>query len=473
MAQRKYLRRQRRYSRSKLLEVEWEGANDVFTIQTPEERIFIVRKPEACVITLANVFLQEGDNPFLIIPEHLKYFDAPDLLIRLMIYLKMKNKFLLLFVLFLFCIGCYQDDNSYKRVIDNSKSYDFGLVQESVLHFPLDSISTFDIKSLQIVKNDSSKYFVYFNSKKNVVYFYEFDSQKLSFNIELAEEGVNGVGFNVIGIYAHSLDSIYIFSDYAISRVNTEGKVSQRITFDGIGSLEFGFTLEAGTKQNIYKFGNELYVGISSELDPFLPATFRIDNQVLLKVDLETLSKTTHFDFPDIYRENIYSPNYSNIYFTFNEDKNLFIVSFPADYKLYLNSFNNYPMIVDAGSKYFNQIDPLIEDDMREDFITYTKHYLTNFSFGPIYFDKYRDIYYRFVEHPITEIDFDNKDWFKTCSIILIDKGFNIIGESRFDNDVNKAGIVDESGLLIPMKCPDDSEEFLCIGVYSVVENFD
>jgi hypothetical protein len=378
---------------------------------------------------------------------------------------------LLFFAYLLFCIGCNQYKNNSERIILNSRSYDYGLMQQNILYFPLDSISAFDTKSLQVFNKGLDKYFVYFNSKKNLLYFYDFYQQKISFNILLAEEGVDGVGSDVNGIFINNLDSIYIFDDYVISRINNKGKVMERIRFDQIPSFDFGFTLEAGTKQNIYKHNDELYVGISSELDPFLQTSFNIENQVLLNIDLKNSHFTTHFDFPEKYKNNIYSPNYSNVYFTFNDEDELFVMSYPADSRLYLESFDNSEVIVDAESKYFNQIEPMKENDMREDFMTYTKHYLTNFSFGPIYFDKYKNIYYRFVEHPISEADFDNRNWSKTCSIVILDNNFNIIGESKFGKEVNKLGIVDELGLLIPIRCPQDNEDFLCIGVYSVVKH--
>jgi len=376
------------------------------------------------------------------------------------------NKKMLIVSFLLLCVGC--DEYKDEKVIENSKSYDFELVQQKILYFPFDSISGFDIKSLQVFSNDLDKYFVYFNSKNSLLYFYDFHSQRVSFNIPLSEEGIDGVGSNINGIFVNSLDSIYVFDDYVISRINTDGEVLERIKFDQFQSFGFGFTLESGTKQNVYKHDNELFVGISSELDPFLKASFKITNQVLLRIDLKYRHSTTHFDFPDMYQNNIFSPNYSNIYFAFNQESKIFVLSFPADYRLHLKSLDKRQMVVDANSKYFNQIDPMKEDDMREDFMTYTRHYLTNFSFGPIYFDRHRNVYYRFVEHPITESDFENRNWLKTCSIIILDKDFNIIGESKFGNNVNKMAIVDDLGLLIPIQCPEDNEDFLCIGVYTL-----
>jgi hypothetical protein len=376
------------------------------------------------------------------------------------------NKKMLIVSFLLLCVGC--DEYKDEKVIENSKSYDFELVQQKILYFPFDSISGFDIKSLQVFSNDLDKYFVYFNSKNSLLYFYDFHSQRVSFNIPLSEEGIDGVGSNINGIFVNSLDSIYVFDDYVISRINTDGEVLERIKFDQFQSFGFGFTLESGTKQNVYKHDNELFVGISSELDPFLKASFKITNQVLLRIDLKYRHSTTHFDFPDMYQNNIFSPNYSNIYFAFNQESKIFVLSFPADYRLHLKSLDKRQMVVDANSKYFNQIDPMKEDDMREDFMTYTRHYLINFSFGPIYFDRHRNVYYRFVEHPITESDFENRNWLKTCSIIILDKDFNIIGESKFGNNVNKMAIVDDLGLLIPIQCPEDNEDFLCIGVYTL-----
>ncbi len=383
----------------------------------------------------------------------------------------MKNDLLLIVLSLFFITGCNENRAFYEKRIENIKSYDFELVQDNILSFPFDSVSGYDLKSLQIFYDDLDKKFVYFNSKRNTIYFYDFTLQKHSFSISLAEEGVNGVGPNVNGIFVHSLDSIYVFSDYAISRVNADAEVLERVRFDRMGAIDFGFTLEAGTKQNPYIYRDELYVVISSELDPFLIESFGVVNQVLLSVNLKTGGTTSHFDFPENYKEYVYPPNYSNIYFTFNEEKELFVFSFPADSRLHLDSFENQRVVVDAESRFFKEIDPMIDDYMREDFMTYTKHYLTNFSYGPIYFDKYRNIYYRFVEHPITEVDYEDRNWLKTCSVILMDKDFNVIGESKLSKSVDKVGIVDDLGLLIPMRCPDDSEDFLCIGVYSVVGN--
>ena len=57
---------------------------------------------------------------------------------------------LLFFAYLLFCIGCNQYKNNSERIILNSRSYDYGLMQQNILYFPLDSISAFDTKSLQV-----------------------------------------------------------------------------------------------------------------------------------------------------------------------------------------------------------------------------------------------------------------------------------------------------------------------------------
>ena len=49
-----------------------------------------------------------------------------------------------------------------------------------------------------------------------------------------------------------------------------------------------------------------------------------------------------------------------------------------------------------------------------------------------------------------------------------MDEDFNIIGETPFDSDVNRVGIVDASGFLIPIRCPDDTDDYLCLGVYKL-----
>ena len=105
---------------------------------------------------------------------------------------------------------------------------------------------------------------MYFNRNTNIIYFYDYNSNIIDFTILLEEEGENGVGTNIKGLYIYNLDSIYLFDDYRILQINKGGEITKRYGFNGMNSSGLTFTLESGTKHNVFKYGDEMYIGVSS-----------------------------------------------------------------------------------------------------------------------------------------------------------------------------------------------------------------
>ena len=79
-------------------------------------------------------------------------------------------------------------------------------------------------------------------------------------------------------------------------------------------------------------------------------------------------------------------------------------------------------------------MNPIPEDRMFD--MAYLKKYqFEEPKYDRLYYDKYRDNYYRIVKHRYKidnnpEFDCENHTW----SIIVIDADFNIIGEQKFKN---------------------------------------
>ncbi|WP_373523934.1 DUF4221 family protein [Aquiflexum sp.] len=371
------------------------------------------------------------------------------------------------FIIFILLFSCNPNTRNDFVIIEKRPSYDFDLVQKEVLYFPLDSVSKFDLRSLHIFEDLSqNKYFVYLNSDRNRIYFYDFENRDIQSIIEIDRDGPSGISSKIQGLHVISMDSIYVVDEYNIYLINQEGEILDRDKFNG--SNDFSFTLESGTKKNIVHHIGHMYLAISSELNPDLLESFQLKNQVLLDFDLASKKYSTHFEFPEIYSRRVFPINYADIYFTYNPKQDFFAFSFPADDSVHIKDLNGKEKAVFAGSKFAIEIRDLSEVEYFEDLMVYTKHYLTNISYGPIYWDPHKEVYYRIVEQPISGQHFNSKNWFKKCSIIILDEDFNIIGETSFDDNVNKLGIVDDSGFLIPIRCPDDTDDYLCLGVYKL-----
>lgn len=168
--------------------------------------------------------------------------------------------------------------------------------------------------------------------------------------------------------------------------------------------------------------------------------------------------------YPDIYHKANWGGGMLRwVYATFNNKKNLFIVSFPASHNIEiwdpeLNlSYTKY-----AGSCYIADIEPysnkVEEQPSTEKILDYISK--TN-CYGNIFYDEWNNLYYRIAE--IAPNNYKNK---KTVSIIIIDENFDKVGESIIDNiskDFRYAMFVSYKGLMVPVN---DSEDYLKYVIY-------
>jgi hypothetical protein len=159
-------------------------------------------------------------------------------------------------------------------------------------------------------------------------------------------------------------------------------------------------------------------------------------------------------DFPDIYYKHNWGGLYYRMAFMTGDDLGRIIYSFPACNDLYIyNPQNKTTMSVAGGSKFFSKISPFSNDQnvsvvkVKEDA---TKHYFINPSYSAVVYDNYRKLYYRMADFP--NPDYGNNDsYYKPCSIIIFDKSFKYLGETKLPNLVyNQQLIVTEDGLVVP-----------------------
>ena len=139
------------------------------------------------------------------------------------------------------------------------------------------------------------------------------------------------------------------------------------------------------------------------------------------------------------------------LYFSrcFNGDK--FIYSFFYEADVFITSIDHN--IVERVNVKSNYIDRVV---MPNDYNGTLKSMCENPNYGNLLYDKYRDVYYR-VCYLKTEID--NRENYmelwdfgrKIFSIIILDKNFNIIGETVFPEYTYNPNLmyIDEKGLYI------------------------
>ena len=129
-------------------------------------------------------------------------------------------------------------------------------------------------------------------------------------------------------------------------------------------------------------------------------------------------------------------------------------------------------------SKYIDKI-PI--EKVPEDFKLGAKLNLETARYGDLLYDKYRDVYYRFT-YPSTNLD-DKIQWFgravygrKKFSVIILDKDFNIIGETLFPEGIYNSYVffVHKDGLYISRDYQinfDQSEDFMTFELFHLEHN--
>ena len=96
-------------------------------------------------------------------------------------------------------------------------------------------------------------------------------------------------------------------------------------------------------------------------------------------------------------------------------------------------------------------------------------HYLESYFYSTIVYDKYRNVYYRFVKHPWINPQIKRKPWEKPLSIIIFDKNMNRIGESLVDFKYRLsliAFLLTEEGLLL--REHNDNEDEIKFGIFKL-----
>jgi len=98
-----------------------------------------------------------------------------------------------------------------------------------------------------------------------------------------------------------------------------------------------------------------------------------------------------------------------------------------------------------ASTKYDKLIKPLgkLEDYRSYSIDQANKHFVSNYAFIGIVYDKYRDVYYRFIRHPGNSIPM-------RCSIVVMDKNFRALFyyDVPFDYSPGRF-FIDKKGLLL------------------------
>jgi hypothetical protein len=308
------------------------------------------------------------------------------------------------------------------------------------LKFAIDEDTKFQFPALFPYTDLSGKeYLTFLSHLNNSILFYDLPTGEYLFNVTLEREGPAGVGI-VFGYHIEDFDNIYLTSYYAaypgLMKVDTSGTKKQFIAY---GTTSNGFKIISNFRSSsfIYKpaviHNGKIYI-----TQDLYPGAKKSDIPVSIAID--TLSQTFEelpFRYPKLITDNTSMEDIVGVPFSREFDGTHFIYSFYMDKNIYITDLaTNEERKIPVQSKYINHLKPIKITDDRE--MAY-KASLESSYYHNILYDKYRNVYYRFA---IIGSDMTNHSKYSffdiyangyvKFSVIILDKDFNIIGETLF-----------------------------------------
>lgn len=387
----------------------------------------------------------------------------------------MRNIFFLIFAIAFASCEYTENNNS-----DSQTKYK--LVESGIKRFPLDNRTSYQTTFVKEYQDTTGKEFlVFLGRQKPSIMFFDEESTQLVKEIHLKREGPNGVG-SPRGLLVCSFDSIYIISSsqYKVALIDEDANVLNTYrVLDGDTYNENTGILSSTTASPPVKIKNTLYFNLAPDRNPFnLKFTKAFVN---LKLNLQNGEFEYFNHFPVELQDKIWGTAVLNYSTTFNENTNSFISSFVSDSISVYNPFTKGIKRYYAGSRHSRKKNmPMttseaeIYDQMDD------SEFLMQLTLYPtISYDKYRDVYYRFVAHSYPYKDDSgeiNNYRKKQLSIIILDSDFQIVGETFLEKNIYLSNLffLSSNGLYISRNNPNNpelSEDFIEFTLFKLADD--
>lgn len=346
------------------------------------------------------------------------------------------------------------------------------LVKSDKVKLPLDSITSISARVLNMRIEEGVEILSFLQGSN--IHQYDF-KKRAKISTLMLDEQSQGLG-RVWGFGIKNEDTIVVASRYKISVLDSKGKSRQYF------QIQRRYN-EKKLNESICSFGNENLVFIDKSIYSMTIPQVNIGNDInigkrLLKQvnniafswDLENDTFQYFLSFP----EKLVSNHYSAFFRekgsqTYNSRNETLIYSFGASDSLYVyDKFGNFTGQHLATSRLYPEI-PSATANIYSDQRYRVEFAYTTPRYSHVVYDKYRNLYYRIIQHPLTDQEFLNNDWTPESGVIILDKKFRIVGEVNHlgkDLDVTNPFVV-QDGLVFLNRFPED-EDYMELEVFEI-----
>ena len=365
----------------------------------------------------------------------------------------MKHTFLLIYLVgFTFISACQDSSN------DLTATYDIGLIESKKITLPIDENTYYYSKAIFQFEEEGREFLSFENTQKHQynIHIYDISSQELIKTILMKKEGPDGVPAVRGSRYVECLGNFLLFQHNAkyITLYSEKGEVVRNYRMVSSKSPFIGFTIDSYYYNPSFLNDSVLYFAVKAGR-PYIKKEDWKTIPMLLSLDLTT----GKIDFPPINYPSVFYQDVKNLSagseysYDYNQKENRLVCSFISYDSLMVSDDLCTVKWFNGKSRYLDKnlnIRLAEASDGLKEFaaLKQSGHYFH------LMYDKYRDIYYRFVEHPCkparNESPLDDPKA-REFSVIIFDKDFRIIGETKFPGNKyqNKMSFVGRDGLYI------------------------
>ena len=382
-----------------------------------------------------------------------------------------------------FCMTSFYFFSCSSPANQTTATYDIGLVETKKITLPVDESTYYMTKCIYHFEEDGKEYLHFQNTEKRQyeIIIYDLESLSVTRKIPLEKQGPNAIPA-IFGSKPWGDSKKFLFFQNSASRVtigDANGKVIRkyRIQAPNDGFIAFFSASYFFTPS----FIKDSVIYISPDVNPRMKKDDWIKTSMFFSLDLR--SGDINFlpiHYPSVFNQDIECVGGGETFtYDYNYTNDRLVCSFTGYDSLMVTDDLRNVKWVDGKSRYLKSLRPEVGESSAG--LQWLKEYNERAKYSHVMYDKYRDVYYRFAEHPCElgddEYPMDNPKA-REFSVIIFDKDFNIIGETKFPGNkyLYKMVFVGRDGLYISennLANPDFDEDklvFACFKLEDVKE---
>lgn len=388
----------------------------------------------------------------------------------------LKNSFPFLIILFLF--SCTHNTISVENEHKGNlvATHELKIQENNDKMFYLDSETAPYPPYVQLIKDSLNQQILSFLNPYNTsIYFYNYNDTSFIKRIKYEKEGANAI-LKPAGFYIHNMDSIYVYNMPMTEIVlcDSFGIVKNRISLrssDPNWPLYMPQYLLSTTNPIMESDNNLILTGQSFFSIPEENISkFRFS----VSINMETNTTSFHHTYPDeLYGINSnWEGGLPTQVFSAKLNDSMVVYSFPVSHNLYISNYNSSDyQTAYGGSNQATTIKSIDREAKNTPDEIVVSHYLQQDMYGPIIYDRFRNLYYRFLFKGVPNASFSTPKEEKPIIIIIMDKNLEYLGETFIGNGKEwnwNNSFVSEEGLNIEYIDNEMNEDYLIFKVFSV-----